>query len=370
MSSKAVTRRSRLARRSACGPSLSNSRSSCRRCNASVSSWAACSASSVSACSKNGCGAAGALPWFGLQHRGAQQVQLVEPGQRRRRASQRRQPVPAVEGLLQRSRLVARAVQSRPRLGDDGDDLLALAAPQRLRGNEGCLERCRPGCFDRRVERLGPEQLRQRLGQAAPEQRGQARRRVLALDQVARERGREQIAGDTAAPEVLHHAEPHLAVVAERCQRHRHAGAEGRFGQRTLAEAVDGEDRGLVEGLQRHVQAQHHVRIGQAVPAAQVVQQLADERVGARGRRAAQVRQRLGDAAADAFAQLGRGGVGEGHDQDVLHLQAPLEQQPQVQAAQVPGLAGAGRGFDQARARERAAEDIECGCGHGFSRES
>ena len=182
--------------------------------------------------------------------------------------------------------------------------------------------------------------------------------------------GREQIAGDTAAPEVLHHAEPHLAVVAERCQRHRHAGAEGRFGQRTLAEAVNGEDRGLVESLQRHVQAQHHVRIGQAVPAAQVVQQLADERVGARGRRAAQVRQRLRDAAADAFAQLGRGGIGEGHHQDVLHLQAPLEQQPQVQAAQVPGLAGAGRGFDQARARERAAEDIECGSGHGFSRES
>ena len=43
----------------------------------------------------------------------------------------------------------------------------------------------------------------------------------------------------------------------------------------------------------------------------------------------------------------------------LLHVEPAFEQQPQVQAAQVPGLAGAGRGLDQADAVERAVEDVE-----------
>ena len=66
---------------------------------------------------------------------------------------------------------------------------------------------------------------------------------------------------------------------------------------------------------------------------------------------------------ADALAQLRGGRVGEGHDEDLLHVELALEQQAQVQAADVPGLAGAGRGLDQVDAVEAAGEDVEFGGG-------
>ena len=48
-----------------------------------------------------------------------------------------------------------------------------------------------------------------------------------------------------------------------------------------------------------------------------------------------------------------------GAAKELLHIEATFEQQAQVQAAQVPGLAGTGRGLDEARAVERAGEDVE-----------
>ena len=171
-----------------------------------------------------------------------------------------------------------------------------------------------------------------------------------------------------AAPEVVRHLHDEFAVVLHRLELHRHAGGEGRIAERALTEAVDGEDGCLVEGLQRGVEPQPHRLVVERVNAAQAREQVAHERIARRCRsaRRTQLVQRLNDAAADALAQFGRGRLGEGDHQDLLHIELPLEQQPQVQRADVPGLAGAGRGLDQADATERAGEDVQR-LGHGAS---
>ena len=91
---------------------------------------------------------------------------------------------------------------------------------------------------------------------------------------------------------------------------------------------------------------------------AQAVQQLVGEDIAGRAA-PLQPRQHLHHALADALAQFGRGGDGEGDDQDLLHLEPVLQHQAQVEAADGPGLAGAGRGLDQVRAVQRAGEDVE-----------
>ncbi len=99
------------------------------------------------------------------------------------------------------------------------------------------------------------------------------------------------------------------------------------------------------------------------MPVARRAHEALDEIVAAGSRLAglfgAQPGQRVDDALADALAQFRRGRVGERDDQDALNLQPALQQQAQVEAADVPGLAGAGRGLDLADAFERAVEDVQ-----------
>ena len=179
-----------------------------------------------------------------------------------------------------------------------------------------------------------------------------------------RQQRRQPAAGHFAPPEILRRLQAQRAVVLDQFQLVGQAGGKGRVGERALAEAVDGEDRRLVEGLQRQAQAGGEL-FPRVAGGGQVREQLRHE--GIRPRRAAlQHAQGLHDALADPPRQLGRRRFGEGDHKQRLDRQFALEQQAQVEAADVPGLAGAGRGLDQADTVERAGEDVEFGGGgHG-----
>ena len=177
---------------------------------------------------------------------------------------------------------------------------------------------------------------------------------------------RQGIARHLAAPEVVHHLHAQGRVVGEQVKRHRHARGERGVGQGALAEAVDGEDRCLIEGVQRLVEPQRHVGVSQAVLGAQGLQQRVNKGLGQRRPGAAQARQRLGQARTHTLAQFRRGRIGEGHDQYLLHIEPVLQQQAQIQAAEGPGLAGAGGGLDQAGAGQRAIKNIQGVCRHGI----
>ncbi len=294
---------------------------------------------------------------------GAEQLQ---PG---RREVQRRQAVigvqqlvPGGDGGLQAVFLVADRAEGAQRAAQQVFDGGALGVPQRSRDGVGLGQRLGRQRA-RGVEVVRPRGARERLGEMALEQRGEALGRVLARHQVRRKARVEVVGRDAAAPEVVGGFRHAVGVVAHQLHGQRHLRSEGRVGQGALAEAVDREDGGLVEGGQRRLEALHHLVVLAPVALAQRVQQSFDELVAA-GRRLArllgvQPRQRVDDALADALAQFGRGGVGEGDDEDALHLQPRLQQQAQVQAADVPGLAGAGGRLDLADAGELAVEDVE-----------
>ena len=83
-------------------------------------------------------------------------------------------------------------------------------------------------------------------------------------------------------------------------------------------------------------------------------------RVGGGAGRLLQQRQGLLQPLGNAVAQFGRGGLGEGHHQQLLEGELPLAHQPQHQVRQGKGLAGAGTGLQQLHAVvERKAIGIE-----------
>ena len=80
------------------------------------------------------------------------------------------------------------------------------------------------------------------------------------------------------------------------------------------------------------------------------------------------VARRLCQARADAPAQLGGGGIGEGHDQNLRRVQAlaqvgvawrMAQHQAHIECGQRPGFAGARRGLDHLQAGERQGQGIE-----------
>lgn len=126
---------------------------------------------------------------------------------------------------------------------------------------------------------------------------------------------------------------------------------------------MDGEDGRFVESLQGELQAALHLRVLDAA-CERGFDELAHEGVGA-GRSAFEHLQHFANARADAAAELGGRRLGEGHHQQGFDRQLTLEQQAQIEAADVPGLSGASRSLDEADAIERALEDVEFrGGGH------
>ena len=242
-----------------------------------LSSWAACSASSVSALRRRtGAARRGALPWFGFSIAAPSRSSLSQPGQRRRRGRPAPPAGPSCEGLLQRRRLVARAVQSRPRLGDDGDDRLALAAATaRARQRRRPASAAGVGRFDRRV--AAP---RARAAATAAWPGGARAARTGSPACPCARAGGAASAGDSASPAMRRRQkscttpQPQLAVVAAAASSAigmpvlKGASASARW-QKPWMVKIEASSK----VCSASVQAQQHVRIGQAVPAAQAVQQ-------------------------------------------------------------------------------------------------
>ncbi len=193
-------------------------------------------------------------------------------------------------------------------------------------------------------------------------------RRVLPLGE---ERGQRRWAvriGDPPAPEIARHLAMQLGIALQELRREGDAGGERRVGERALAEAVDGEDRGLVEGLARELETRLHVGLRQP-GTFERRQQPGREGIGAFRSARLQAVQGLHDPGADPLAELGGGGVGEGDHQDLAGLEALLHQQAEVEPADVPGLARAGGRLDQVDPGERAGEYVQGRRGdHDFSR--
>jgi hypothetical protein len=121
---------------------------------------------------------------------------------------------------------------------------------------------------------------------------------------------------------------------------------------------VNGEYGGFVEGVQRRVEAGAHALTIPSAMALDGSDQTGGERV-TRGDVALQKAEDIDDPAADTLAQLGGSGIGKRDHQDLLDGELAFEQQAQVQATDVPGLAGAGGRFDQMPAVEWAGEYVE-----------
>ena len=161
-------------------------------------------------------------------------------------------------------------------------------------------------------------------------------------------------------------------------RRHQFARAEVRtrrqhlFGEDASAERVQGRDRRAIEFRQRPLHAParfggRNLRFQRREPVAQF------GFGGADISRTIEVPPRPLQAGADAFAQLGRGGIGEGRDQNRFRAQSVFDHEAQVQHRDRPGLAGAGAGFDQhpsMRCRRRVQlqlPPVRRGRGHGVT---
>ena len=215
----------------------------------------------------------------------------------------------------------------------------------------------------RGVELRGPCRVRQRLGQVALEQRGEHCRRILAGHQVGGERRVEVVGRDAPAPEVVRGLADPVGVVLHQLHLERHLRGEGRVGERALAEAVDGEDGRLVERGLREREARDHVVRAQAMvsraprtrrstkssPPAGV-----SPACSARSHASVSTmrwRMRSRSSAVAALVKVST--------RICCTSRRCFQQQPQVQPADVPGLAGAGRGLDLADAVQRTREHVQ-----------
>ncbi|MCY1499335.1 hypothetical protein D9M68_333500 [compost metagenome] len=196
------------------------------------------------------------------------------------------------------------------------------------------------------------------LAEVAAQALAQRRRGQPLLGQVARP-GRVGV-GQLVAPGIGEQGVEQLAVVLGQFAVEVAAGLERGVLQGALAEAVDGEDRRLVEAV--HGEQQAPPRVFAGMPGVQ----FGEERIGARriaARRAVVDRQQRGQPRADAFAQLGGGGGGVGDHEDLPDRELAFEQQARVQRSERPGLAGAGAGLDQAAAVEWRGLQVEAHAG-------
>ena len=160
-------------------------------------------------------------------------------------------------------------------------------------------------------------------------------------------------AEDVLAPVIGRRFAIEAGVVDRFAAIKRQGGLEGVFGGRTLGEAVDCDDGGFVHargGIGQAAGQRHAILVAafqhrECERVFRIVRRGVLGGVGnARGIR---------EARANTFAQLLGGGAGEGHHQDVADAGVLLDDQPQVQAGEAEGLAGARAGFDQAQAGKR-----------------
>ena len=264
----------------------------------------------------------------------------------------------AVEGLL-----VAGGIEQ-------GLEIVHPLAPRRLEGGQGLLLGLPRGIDHHRRVGTGGEQVRvveqtfdlilQRLRRAPP------------AAHLAGGVGVQRV--HEAAPVVAHHFGQQIGLVGLEALGEQAVAVEGVLAQHAVAPAVDGGHGGLVHPLGGQLQL-----AGAGGPALRRVgvAQLPEQRVGLGPASVrAEVGGGLGEAGADAVAQLLGGGVGEGDDEDLRWREGPGEggpvvavaqHQAQVEGGDGEGLAGAGAGLDEAAARKRETQGVKGGGGHAWS---
>jgi hypothetical protein len=175
-----------------------------------------------------------------------------------------------------------------------------------------------------------PDEARVDLASWRAEQPAQLSGESLPRAQVVGERRRDSPAGDVPSPEIADRLQAQRLVVVQQLELERQPGGKRGIRQRALTEAVNGEYRGFVEGVQRRVEA---ARIcSRSTPAFSRRQRPDGRRKGHSQRAALQKAEDIDDPAADTLAQFGGGGIGEGDHQDLWTVEIRLR------------AAGAGRG--------------------------
>ena len=160
-------------------------------------------------------------------------------------------------------------------------------------------------------------------------------------------------------PEVGEQGIDDLAIVMGQLVVEITTGLERGILQGTLTETMNGEDRRLIEAMHRQQQTPMAGRI--RILGTQIIQQLIIARA------VVVHRQQLGQALANALAQLGGGGGGKGHHQNLADAEPLLQQQTGVQGGQGPGLAGTGAGLDQRAPAEAVLQQVKAGAAHASS---
>ena len=266
--------------------------------------------------------------------------------------------VPLRCALAYRCLLVGRAVERAQRTDQEVGDGDTLIGPEATDVGVRGAQRGGVNC-GLRVQVVRPEGNGQRFGEVPLEQARVAFGRVAFADKEGDQFRRQGVAGNVATPEIMHRLHQQIAVVLDELHCHGQAGGEGIVAQRALAEAVNGEDGRFVEGSQRKIEPADQVFFGNFLPFREFIHEGRHERVTAGSDPAHQVIARFDDPGANPLAQFGGCRIGEGHHQDLLHVEATFEQQAQIQSADVPGLAGAGGRLDQVDAVEVASEHVE-----------
>ena len=125
------------------------------------------------------------------------------------------------------------------------------------------------------------------------------------------------------------------------------------FAQHLLAEAVNRADGRIVKARERISKARNGLFVGDET-AAPDVDLPDDERINVLAAvDPRQVAERLADVGPDAACKLRRGGLREGHDEQLVDRHVELDDQPEHQVLDRKGLAGAGRRLKKRGLRER-----------------
>ncbi len=198
----------------------------------------------------------------GGEKAGAKQLGLaVERDLRRQRVAAGKPALPFQIPLPHRVRLVGVCVECRQAGEDRGGGFAAVRCPDLPRGFEGGGE-TRLVRHLHVIQIVRPDHLRQGLGLHPGQQLRPTLGGVPVPCEPAGESGRKGRGGHVAAPEVGHRLAPQLRIVLHQFDAERQPRGEGGFGQGALAEAVDGEDGGLVERLQRRFEQRAHLLRG------------------------------------------------------------------------------------------------------------
>ena len=149
-----------------------------------------------------------------------------------------------------------------------------------------------------------------------------------------------------AAPPILERIVPEFVIVADKFKLEGLTTAEGVIGQCTLAESVDGIDRGLIHGAHREAQSRRDRKASGLRQRSQFFEQQSQKFVLWFLLGLIDPVQGVVQARANPPAQLFGGGIGKRHDENLADSSA-CQHIAQIEIADGVSLAGTGTRFDQ-----------------------